>query len=160
MAISMKKLQRQLASAKKSTLRMRQKARAGVETVLRTGEVCATSFVFGAVKGRTGKNPEIAGVPVDLAAGIFGHALAMFGIGGGMDTHLRGFADGALSSFAHTQGAAIGANMASKAGVSGYPTPEISGGVYPEIAGYEDPTSEEMAGGYGLTEEDLVSAGL
>lgn len=158
MALSMKKLQRQLASAKKSSLRMRRKARAGVETVLRTGEVCATSFVFGAIKGRTGKNPEIAGVPLDLGAGILGHVLAMFGIGGGMDTHLRGFADGALSSFSHTQGAAIGANMAAK--VSGFPTPEISGNGYPEIAGWSDPTSEEMAGGYGLTEEDLVSAGL
>lgn len=166
-SMSLKKLQRSLQSAKNSTARMRKKAREGVETLLRTGEVCGTSFVFGVVKGRSGSDPKIGGVPVDLGLGIGGHALAMLGIGGGMENHLRGLADGALASFATTQGLGIGAGMARRASatakpaaqVSGYPTPEISGyGDEDEmVSGYDD---EMVSGGYALTEEDLEEAGL
>lgn len=152
--LSLKKMQRSLESAKRNSQRMRAKAREGVETVLRTGEVCGTSLLFGVVKGRTGDTPSVAGVPLDLGLGLAGHGMAIMGIGGGMEGHLRGFADGCLASFSHTQGVAIGANMAARAGTA----PATSG--EEGVSGYLDATDDEMAGGYGLTEEDLAAYGL
>lgn len=147
---SVKKLQKRLANAQNNSKRLRMKAREGLETVLRSGEVCGAAFAFGVVKGRTGDTPSIAGVPLDLALGITGHGLAILGLGGGMDAHMRSLADGALSSYVHTMGVDIGAKMAAKSGA-------LAPG---QMSGYLDEGEQEVAGGYGLSEAELAAYNL
>lgn len=84
-----------------------EKADQVIEKVVRTAEVGASAFSFGLVQGRYGLI-ELAGVPIDLAAGIGGHILGFMGVGGQMNSHVHSLADGALAAYAVTMGRGAG----------------------------------------------------
>jgi len=82
------------------------KAEGVIGTAVRTVEVTASAFGFGLLQGRYG-GIEVMGVPIDLGAGLAGHAAA-FVMDGDMSPHLHAFADGALATFSATMGASAG----------------------------------------------------
>lgn len=144
---SVKKLQSKLATAQVRSRKLRVKAAETVQTVIRTGEVGGTAFAFGALTGRQGAVPSIAGVPADLGVAVAMHGMALLGVGG-QESHFKAIGDGALASYLYGVGAGVGSDMRARAGGA------------PITSGYLDEGEEEMSGGYGLTEEELELAGL
>lgn len=89
-----------------------EKADQVIEKVVRTAEISATAFGFGLIQGRYGAI-ELAGIPIDLAAGVGGHILGFMGVGGNMNSHLHALSDGALACYAVTMGKGAGAQWKS-----------------------------------------------
>jgi|GEM_PF-1112262 len=107
---------------------MAEKSEAVVERVVQSAEVQAGAFAFGLVNGRFNA-PEIAGVPIDLGAGLGLHFLSFAGIGGGQAKHMQAFGDGALASYFTNLGNTVGTRMRSRAAApAAQPTGAIAGG--------------------------------
>lgn len=93
---------------------MAEKSEALVERAVQTAEVQVGAFSFGLINGRFNA-PELAGVPVDLGAGLGLHLLSIAGIGGGQAKHLQAFGDGALASYFTNLGNTVGNRMRTRA---------------------------------------------
>lgn len=115
-----------------------------ISRIVDAAEITASSFGFGVLQGRTGKMPEVLGVPVDLLAGIGMHGLAFFDVGDGMTRHFVAIGNGSLASFGHSMGVQVGAGMKGAPG-----TPPVQGEL-PAPSEYDD-TLEGMD----LTDEEI-----
>jgi hypothetical protein len=82
-----------------------------VQTAVTTLETGAAAFGLGVVQGRWGPI-DLLGVPVDLAAAVALHAMALLGMGGEASHHMQNFGNGALASYLNTVGRGIGISMA------------------------------------------------
>jgi len=113
-----------------------------VRTIVQTGEVAGTSFLFGFLHGRKGGMPETARVPWDLGTAALMHTLGFAGIGEEQDApfHLHNVGNGALWYYTGSMGAQIGQRMRKSAGqLTGKATPrtitegqpQFYGGAYP-----------------------------
>jgi hypothetical protein len=82
-------------------------------------------------------------VPADMGFAIGAHVVALLGVGGKMETHLRALGDGALAAFAVRSGVELGAKKAAPAGAS------------PTSAAGQDWTSQGQDWGtYGADDDD------
>lgn len=117
-----------------SNKRAREKVGETMAEVFRTAEVGGSSYAFGYMRGRaTDVNAwKIGSVPWELAAAAAMKALALMGVGKGMESHLNAFGDGALAAFSTIEGLRHGRK--SKGGTG----------------------SLSLSGGEGLTPEDLA----
>jgi hypothetical protein len=70
-------------------------------------ETCAAAFASGFSRGRWGK-VEVGGVPVDLAAGVLLHLVALSGLARSQARDLHNLAEGALATYFATWGATVG----------------------------------------------------
>ena len=123
--------------------------------LVQTLEVGAGALAVGVASGRYG-SLQIAGsapIPLDLAGGIVGHALAFFGIAGKYSEHLHNFSDGVLAGYLTKWGIGFGTEMRRKAGLPPVMTvagdePGLLGSYSGGSAGsFRDPLSEaEIAG--------------
>lgn len=87
--------------------------------LVQTLEVGAGALAVGVASGRYGAL-QIAGsapIPLDLAGGIAGHALAFFGLAGKYSEHLHNFSDGVLAGYLTKWGIGFGTEMRRKAGL-------------------------------------------
>lgn len=100
-----------------------------VGRVVQSLEVGAGALGVGILSGRYGAL-HITGskVPLDLAAGLAGHALAFFGLAGNYADHLHNFSDGVMAGWLTKWGVGIGAKMAVEAGVA---PPPVTAGALP-----------------------------
>ena len=121
------KLREHYASLARRTEGLKKKGEQVVEHAISAAEVSAASFALGAIQGKMGP-VKVAGVPIDLAAGVGLHALGFLGLAGKHSSHLHSFGDGALASFFFTMGRGVGMDMKAK----GLP------GAGPKITGYLD----------------------
>jgi len=94
--------------------RTKEKAGEAIGTAVHSTEVFAGAFISGLAKGKLGHSPEFIGLPMDLWAAIIGHGAGFVGFGGRYSTHLHGFADGFLASYATTMGLGAGQSWAEK----------------------------------------------
>jgi len=117
------KLARALISAKRATQTARHKAGETVRTLVRIGEVGAGAGLMGYLAGARAKKaktdptittgPNLLGVPMDLAIGVAGQAIALMGVGGaGAEEHIKNFADGCLACYVSTMGYEYGLGLA------------------------------------------------
>ena len=106
-----------------------------VDTIVRTTEISAAAFAFGAIQGKWG-GVSLVGVPVDLLSGVALHIAAFAGVGGRMQEHLHSFGDGALASYMAGLGRQVGRSIQTpedrariaKSGTSGLLDEGASGG--------------------------------
>lgn len=117
---SIAKLQHQVAMARKSTQRAREKAGELMSQALETGLSGGTAYAFGVWEGSISdadyKRFELFGVPAPLAVGIGAHAAALFGVGKGMEQHFRSVGNGAISAHLFALGRQMGRGMLAKKG--------------------------------------------
>lgn len=102
-----------ISRLQQSTKRAREKAGELVESTVTAAEVSGTAFAIGYWEGRIDKAEdfEVFGVPIPLAAGLAAHMFSLFGVGRGMEGHLRAVGNGALA--AHLNG--VGRRLGGKA---------------------------------------------
>lgn len=96
---------------------IRKKAEHVTEKFVRTVEVSGASFAMGVANGRT-NDPEgvnIAGVPIDLGAGISLQVLGYLGAAGKHSDHLNNLGDGCLAHYAAVLGRGVGVTWKEKA---------------------------------------------
>ncbi len=108
---------RRAESLKARMANLRKKTEKVTERAVHSLECGASAFGFGVLHGRTGGDGvQVVGIPVELIAGVGLHAAGFLGLGGKASTHLHGFADGALASYATRMGFAIGEKWAGNGG--------------------------------------------
>lgn len=92
---------------------VREKAARPLEIGISSAEIQGAAFLTGLYKGRSG-NPQVAGVPVDLVAGL---ALIGVGIvmGGKTSDHLVNIGNGVSAAYTSQAGYGVGLDMAAKA---------------------------------------------
>ena len=105
------KMQKRITSLQSRAKNAMAQAEGIMESVVTTVEVGASAFGLGIVQGRYGPR-DIMGVPVDLAAAVGLHGLALMGVGGEMTGHMQNFGNGALASYLNTVGRGLGIGMA------------------------------------------------
>jgi hypothetical protein len=138
-------LMQKYLSAKHSMSRLSEKAEEKIEGVVKTLEIQAMAFVFGAIQGAwyTPKKPDEKpglhwfGAPVEAIVGFVGLGAGLFGIGGDKwADHLINLSNGALAAFSSNIGRSWGYKFqkerAAKKGTSS------SGGLREEIASLLD----------------------
>jgi hypothetical protein len=110
-------LRAKMARLHGATAKIRAKAGETMETLVRTGEISATSFALGVVHTRfadaNNAPPMVMGVPVELLAGVAAHGLAFMGIGRGMESHLKAVGDASLGMYFATLGRGVGKQLKS-----------------------------------------------
>jgi len=89
---------------------LREKAESSMEQVVATMEVAAGAFGMGVLNGRLG-GVEIAGVPLDLGAGVLSHVLGHLGVAGKASTHVHNLGNGMLASYMTRLGLGVGKRM-------------------------------------------------
>lgn len=111
---------------------IKKKAEHVTEKFVRTVEVSGASFAMGVANGRT-TDPEgvnIAGVPVDLGAGVALQVLGYLGAAGKHSDHLNNLGDGCLAHYAAVMGRGVGVAWKEKhltGGAAGALPPKTSG---------------------------------
>lgn len=121
---------------------IRKKAEHVTEKFVRTVEVSGAAFAMGVANGRS-NDPEgvnVAGVPVDLGAGISLQVLGYLGAAGKHSDHLNNLGDGCLAHYAAVLGRGVGVTWKEKA---------LTGGGAPKSLGTK-------ASGAMLTPEELL----
>lgn len=96
---------------------IRKKAEHVTEKFVRTVEVSGAAFAMGVANGRT-HDPEglqIAGVPVDLGAGVALEILGYMGAAGKHSDHLNNLGDGCLAHYAAVLGRGVGVTWKERA---------------------------------------------
>jgi len=85
-------------------------------------ETTVSAFSFGFARGywsKPGQDVTVMGVPIDLGAGLIGHAMGFFGSLGHYAEDAHNLSNGALASYATTLGLRMGVEQAQKhAGVT------------------------------------------
>lgn len=97
--------------------KIRDRASEQMGHVVQTLEVSASAFGFGFARGawaQPGQDVAIMGIPIDLAAGLAGHAVALFGGLGRYADDTHNLADGALASYATALGLRMGVDYSQK----------------------------------------------
>lgn len=139
-----------------------QRFQGGGETVVgqltQSLAVGAGAFGVGVLSGRYGAlHINGSSIPLDLAAGLTGHALGFFGIAGKYSEHLHNFSDGVLSAWLTKLGVGVGAKMAMDAGK---PAPPVTAGAPRLATGFQPSTRQNhrdsIAGRAPLTEAELA----
>lgn len=105
---------RAMARLKNFSIAVREQAGQTIQTL----EVQAAAFGFGFARGywaEPGKDLSLLGIPADLAAGIGGHGLALFGNLGKYKEDFHNLSDGALASYFTTLGLKMGVEQKTKA---------------------------------------------
>ena len=105
---------RALVRLRNVSIAMKEQAGQTVQTL----EVNAAAFAFGFSRGyfaEPGKDLSILGIPLDLASGIAGHGLALFGGLGKYGEDFHNLSDGALASYSTTLGLKLGVEQRDKA---------------------------------------------
>lgn len=110
---AMEKYERATASLK----RLREKGHEATETVVRSVETVASSFVMGGIQGRFGE-VSVGPVPASLLTGLGLHGVGIV-LGGKSASHMHAFGDGALCAWATTVGTGVGADLRKKSLASG-----------------------------------------
>ncbi len=85
--------------------------------VVQSLEVSASAFAFGFARGawaQPGQDVAVMGIPIDLAAGLLGHAVAIFGGLGRYADDTHNLSDGALASYATALGLKMGVDYSQK----------------------------------------------
>jgi hypothetical protein len=91
--------------------------------LIQSGEVAAGAAALGLLAGRLGNaNIGQTGIPIGLALGAFGHAVAFFGFAGRYGEHVHNVSDGALAGWLTLWGAGQGTQMRLNAGGPAGPT--------------------------------------
>lgn len=118
---SLVKLKHQLALARKSTARAREKAGELMETALETGITGGTAMALGVwSKKSPGSFKDMGfGVPAPLAIAIGAHAAALFGVGRGMEKHIKSVGNGAIAAHLFNVGQDFVSESAARPQVSG-----------------------------------------
>lgn len=120
---------------------IRKKAEHVTEKFVRTVEVSGAAFAMGVANGRS-HDPEgvnIAGVPVDLGAGLALEVLGYMGAAGKHSDHLNNLGDGCLAHYAAVLGRGVGVTWKEKA---------LHGGAAPAL----------KASGVRLSPEEMAAA--
>ena len=125
-----------LERLKASTAKARAKAGQMVEHVMNTAVTAGTAFGLGFWGAKAGKMPTLGPVSADVGLAVGAHLLALLGVGGKMDTHLRALGNGALATFAVRQGNAVGSGAKTSGYVYDYPAA-------PELTGYDDDEDDD-----------------
>lgn len=102
---------------------IKKKAEHVTEKFVRTVEVSGAAFAMGVANGRS-NDPEgvnVAGVPVDLGAGISLQVLGYLGAAGKHSDHLNNLGDGCLAHYAAVLGRGVGVTWKEKALTGGAP---------------------------------------
>lgn len=122
---SLTKARKYAESLKASTKRLREKAGEQAEAFLTTVETGGVAFGFGYWEGVIDdpEDFEIIGVPIPLAVGIAAHTLAFFGVGRGMENHIRAAGNGALAAHLNGVGRKLGSESKKAPGPKGELTP-------------------------------------
>jgi hypothetical protein len=97
--------------------KIRDRASEQMGHVVQTLEVSTSAFAFGFARGawaQPGQDVAVMGVPIDLAAGLAGHALALFGGLGRYADDTHNLSDGALASYATALGLKMGVDYSQK----------------------------------------------
>lgn len=97
-----------LERAHASTRRAREKAGEVMQTVVHATETGASAFAFGVLEGQSGTMPEPLGIPAPLLAAAVLHGAAAFGVGRGMEDHVKALGNGALAAYAFSKGQFVG----------------------------------------------------
>lgn len=121
MLLSRRDIEDAFGSLRATHHRLSGKGESVVGQMAQSAEVAAGALATGIVSGRYGNVYLGHGkfqVPLDLAAGIGGHTLALFGVGGKYAEHLHNFSDGVLAAYLTKLGAGIGARWAVKSGAA------------------------------------------
>lgn len=107
-------LRSRMANLKKKTEKVTERA-------VHTLEAGASAFGFGVLHGRSADpdGVQLVGIPVELVAGVGLHAAGFLGLGGKMSSHLHGFADGAIASYATRMGYTLGTKWKESGGGTG-----------------------------------------
>lgn len=139
--------QKKIVSLQQSTRKAREKAGEVLENTLTAAETVGTAFAFGVWEGRVDKPEdfEIMGIPMPLFAGVGLQALALFGVGRGMEGHMRALGNGALSAHMNGIGRRMGSEMKARGGISG----TAPRGSIPSN------TATKVERGTGITQSDL-----
>lgn len=112
-------LARAYQSAKSSAMKVKERAEEQVEHVVRTLEIGAASYAFGAVNGYFGP-VDFFGIPMELGVSVAAHGAAfMFGNKSPASPHLRAIGDAALAGWAYKEGNAMGKDWGAKADKGG-----------------------------------------
>lgn len=135
--MKLSKMARALASAKRNSQRLREKAGQSASVMMESLEVGGSAFAIGVAQAYTGKT-EIMGVPVGLGIGIACNLAAIMGAGG-HENHLKNIGNGALAGYGAALGLQVGAQM-KKPGAA----VKVSG---------QDPVAELLSGGQGYEYE-------
>lgn len=111
---------------------IRKKAEHVTEKFVRTVEVSGASFAMGVANGRS-NDPEgvnVAGVPVDLGAGVALEILGYLGAAGKHSDHLNNLGDGCLAHYAAVLGRGVGVTWKEKSLGGGVARPIAAQGVH------------------------------
>lgn len=116
----MKKAATRYEQLKNKVAGIRKKAEHVTEKFVRTVEVSGAAFAMGVANGRS-NDPEgvnVAGVPVDLGAGVALEILGYLGAAGKHSDHLNNLGDGCLAHYAAVLGRGVGVTWKDK-GIQG-----------------------------------------
>jgi hypothetical protein len=133
----MKKAATRYETLKTKVASIKKKAEHVTEKFVRTVEVSGAAFAMGVANGRS-NDPEgvnVAGVPVDLGAGISLQILGYLGAAGKHSDHLNNIGDGCLAHYAAVLGRGVGVTWKEKGtlggGAQGALGARASGGLSP-----------------------------
>ena len=101
-------LQRNLETAKKRMMKIREVADDKVQHLVSASETAGAAFALGVIGGKYGTDADIGGIPIALSTALLLHAAGLFGIGGDMASHLHAFGNGALAAAAADFGGQVG----------------------------------------------------
>ena len=146
-AKELKTLPGRLQSMKNRVEKIKAHTEKVTEKIIRTAEVGGTAFAVGVLNGKTG-GIEVAGVPLELGAGIALNVLSYMGAAGKMSDHLGNVGDGALSAFATMEGVKIGLQWAQKS----------EGGGTKQVGGSKPAAIPAAPTGVSLTPEEVEHA--
>lgn len=144
---SLVKLKERIANLQSRHAGAVQRAKRGIHVVADTAVIGGTAGLFGVVQGRYGAK-KVGPVPVDLAAGVVAHVVAL--TGPSRYAHqLHNIGHGAVAAYAVAVGRGFGKRMRAKAGDK----PLLEGALDEAERIFSD-----VDGGGMLPEDDLVAA--
>lgn len=116
-ATDIAKLHKKALSLQMATRKAREKAGEVTERVVTAGETVGAALAMGYARARFGDKPfEIAGVPIDMGAGIIGTILSIMGVGRGMEGHVAAFSNGSMAAYAAGIGYKAGLKKTAESG--------------------------------------------
>lgn len=125
MTASIAKLQHKLQLARKASARTREKAGELMEHALDAGITSGTAMALGVwSKKAPGSFKDMGfGVPSPLALALGGYAASLFGVGRGMEKHIRSVANGCLA----VHGFCVGQDYAGSVSAPSLPSSQGAG---------------------------------
>lgn len=125
MTTSITKLQKALVTAKKSSARAREKAGELMEQALDAALTGGSAWALGLWEGRAQnrKDYELFGVPAPLVVAAGAYAGMLFGVGRGMEQHVRSIGNGALAAHLNGLGRTMGQRWASSGSLTASSAP-------------------------------------